>query len=268
MGGERYWFGYTYQAAMALDDMTLSPGTAGLQADRFEVAWTWNSPGPCVLYITTTEDFDLTGLGPAYQNPYDGLIVCWDHLDQGCWYTDVDLTGSGLGLQMPMDSFGGVLLVLATGWMETKPILAPLASPQLWGTKDPTADPPGTNPSRTSNIMWLDDGGNGVSDGIFDPNTDCHDMSGSQCPSPLGLCLCMYVPAAEDDDHWCDPNCDGAIDGSDIEPFFLGLAYPEIWKETYPCPYLVGMDMNQDGVVDGADINAFYEALAVGHCPP
>ncbi len=267
--GQRYWFGFSYDAADYVDDMTVCPGGAGLLSDRSEFLWTWNSPGPADIYIFTTEDFDFSCVGPPYANVYDGVILTWNNLIQGFWYTDVDLTGQGFGWQMPMDGTGGIFHILSVGQSGTAIILAPLASPGLWGTKDPSATPPGTNCSKTSKIMWIDDNGNGsISDGVFDPATECYDMSGSQCPSPLGNCICLYGPC------WpahlrCDANCDGAFDSADIDPFFLGLADPELWEQTYYCcDFNIALDANADGSVDAADIDPFFAGLAIGHCSP
>ncbi len=64
-----------------------------------------------------------------------------------------------------------------------------------------------------------------------------------------------------------DANCDGVVDGADIDPFFRALGNPTQWLATYSCDFVVANDANRDGAVDGADIDAFFAALATGHCP-
>jgi len=50
-----------------------------------------------------------------------------------------------------------------------------------------------------------------------------------------------------------DQNCDGGVDGSDIEPFFIKFAAAN-----------PSADVNNDGGVDGSDVEAFSVAWAIG----
>ena len=64
-----------------------------------------------------------------------------------------------------------------------------------------------------------------------------------------------------------DLNCDGAVDGADIDPFFLALGDPAGYALQFPnCDLMLG-DMNGDGAVNGADIDVFFECLGSGGCP-
>ncbi len=58
-----------------------------------------------------------------------------------------------------------------------------------------------------------------------------------------------------------DLNCDGAVDGADIEPFFLALAWPDKYTQQHPDCDLNLADVNCDEVVDGADIDPFFALL-------
>ena len=61
-----------------------------------------------------------------------------------------------------------------------------------------------------------------------------------------------------------DLNCDGLVDGFDIQPFVLALTDPGQYAGQYPdCNYLLG-DINGDGSVDGFDIQPFVELLTGG----
>ena len=61
-----------------------------------------------------------------------------------------------------------------------------------------------------------------------------------------------------------DLNCDGALDGADIDPFFLALGRPMAYQSAFPnCDPLLG-DMNGDGALNGADIDPFFAALGGG----
>jgi hypothetical protein len=64
-----------------------------------------------------------------------------------------------------------------------------------------------------------------------------------------------------------DLNCDGALDGYDIDPFVLALTNPELYAATYAdCDYMLA-DINGDGAVNGYDIDPFVQCLTGGECP-
>jgi carboxypeptidase T len=61
-----------------------------------------------------------------------------------------------------------------------------------------------------------------------------------------------------------DLNCDGAINGFDIDPFVLALTSPQTYGELLPdCDYMLG-DTNGDGFVNGYDIDPFVVLLVGG----
>lgn len=65
-----------------------------------------------------------------------------------------------------------------------------------------------------------------------------------------------------------DVNCDGALNGADIDPFFLALVLPDTYATSFPdCPPKFA-DINQDQHLDGADIDLFFACLDAGQCPP
>ncbi len=64
-----------------------------------------------------------------------------------------------------------------------------------------------------------------------------------------------------------DLNCDGAVNGGDIDPFFLALGDPAGYAAAFPdCEILLG-DMNGDGSLNGGDIDPFFACLGGGVCP-
>ncbi|MCG3128048.1 MAG: hypothetical protein CHACPFDD_02922 [Phycisphaerae bacterium] len=69
----------------------------------------------------------------------------------------------------------------------------------------------------------------------------------------LGL---AFVPACLP----CDANCDGSVNGFDVDPFVELLT-----GAAAPCSPCAG-DMNGDGSVNGFDIDAFTAALTAGGC--
>ncbi len=59
-----------------------------------------------------------------------------------------------------------------------------------------------------------------------------------------------------------DLNCDGTLDGADIDPFFFALGDPYAYIAAYPNCNITLADVNGDGGVDGADIQGFFDLLA------
>ena len=63
-----------------------------------------------------------------------------------------------------------------------------------------------------------------------------------------------------------DMNCDGVLNGGDIDPFFLALGDPAAYATQFPnCDPRNG-DINGDGRLDGGDIDPFFQCLG-GNCP-
>ncbi len=63
-----------------------------------------------------------------------------------------------------------------------------------------------------------------------------------------------------------DLNCDGVLNGADIDPFFLALGDPQTYAFAFPACDRIYADLNNDGLVNGADIDPFFQCLA-GGCP-
>jgi len=76
-------------------------------------------------------------------------------------------------------------------------------------------------------------------------------------------CIVMHVPPLHKFSLG-DMNCDGAIDGFDIQPFVLALTDPGQYGLLYPNCQLLNGDINGDGSVDGFDIQPFVALLTGG----
>jgi probable HAF family extracellular repeat protein len=64
-----------------------------------------------------------------------------------------------------------------------------------------------------------------------------------------------------------DMNCDGEVNGADIDPFFAALAAPVPSEDAVvDCHPEWAGDVNQDGHFNGADIDPFFDLLG-GGCP-
>jgi len=73
---------------------------------------------------------------------------------------------------------------------------------------------------------------------------------------------CVYVVAGGTPRG--DLNCDGTVDGFDIQPFVLALTDPDEYVNQYPNCDVMNADCNGDGSVDGFDIQPFVELLTGG----
>ena len=58
-----------------------------------------------------------------------------------------------------------------------------------------------------------------------------------------------------------DLNCDGVIDGFDIDGFLLALFDPDEFSNQHPACDAALADINQDGSIDALDIEPFIELL-------
>jgi hypothetical protein len=64
-----------------------------------------------------------------------------------------------------------------------------------------------------------------------------------------------------------DLNCDGSINGYDIDPFVLALTDSAAYSAAFAdCDYMLA-DINGDGAVNGYDIDPFVQCLTGGGCP-
>ncbi len=64
-----------------------------------------------------------------------------------------------------------------------------------------------------------------------------------------------------------DMNCDGFINGFDIDPFVLALTYESLYHQKFPNCDRALADCNGDGYVDAFDIDAFVKCIVDGGCP-
>jgi hypothetical protein len=118
---------------------------------------------------------------------------------------------------------------------------------------------------------------------LFFPGETCDP---SPCLPPVGACCrpagTCFVTGEMDctalgftylgDEMTCDPNpcqpaligdlnCDGVVNGFDIDPFVLALANPAGYGAAYPDCDRALADINGDGGVDGFDIDPFVILL-------
>ena len=115
---------------------------------------------------------------------------------------------------------------------------------------DNTAVPPGITTDRDGNPRFVDDPATPDTGNGAPPIVDMGAFEFQSSPFRRG-----------------DLNCDGAINGADIDPFFLALGDPAAYMAQFPNCNILNGDMNLDGRVNGADIDPFFVCLGGGGCP-
>jgi hypothetical protein len=120
------------------------------------------------------------------------------------------------------------------------------------GGLNPGASSDGTfAPDGTPVVAWRPDRRVYYSPG----NTGGEFGAGDWVTLTANMCTC---PAAASTG---DLNCDGAVNGYDIDPFVLALTDPAAYGEQFAdCDYMLA-DCNQDGAVNGYDIDPFVSLL-------
>ncbi|MCG3128177.1 MAG: hypothetical protein CHACPFDD_03053 [Phycisphaerae bacterium] len=58
-----------------------------------------------------------------------------------------------------------------------------------------------------------------------------------------------------------DVNCDGSVNGFDVDPFALALSSPAQYALDFPCCDISKADVNLDGSINGFDVDPFVELL-------
>ncbi|MCG3128997.1 MAG: hypothetical protein CHACPFDD_03893 [Phycisphaerae bacterium] len=61
-----------------------------------------------------------------------------------------------------------------------------------------------------------------------------------------------------------DMNCDGSVNGFDVDGFVLAISDPDAYNATYPDCSLLVADLNGDGSSNGFDVDAFVDVLDGG----
>lgn len=198
LAGSRWYFGEPWVNTLYYNDMTTTAGGKGKQAEGVNFSWFWYVTGAgsseeCQIAIFTAETFSDSTVPDLVNDNiglYDGVIYDFGVLDSGAglgyYYTNVDLTGTGLFHQMPTDGSGGYLGQLLTAGGTA---YATAGQPMLWGTK-------AGNPSQQGPVQW-DDGtlGDGTDrSGAFEAGEN-FDYTFGVCPDPLGASVGFYYAA-------------------------------------------------------------------------
>jgi hypothetical protein len=102
---------------------------------------------------------------------------------------------------------------------------------------------------------------NGVPDDCDIADGTSQDENGNGVPDECEAGSCSGFSRA-------DANCDGTINGFDIDAFVLALTNPADYAAQFPdCDLICTTDINCDGEVNGFDIDGFVTCLTDGECP-
>jgi len=186
MGGSRWYFGPGYRNPYYSNDMTVATGTEGTMSEFLSKAWFWEVNEQCYIAVWTAED-PPTNSTP-FGGGYNGVLYDFGVLPPGggYYYTHIDLTGTGLGHQMPLDGRGSYQVFYANatsggsgpGGLNS----ATMCQPMLWGTQ-------GTNPSFQDEFQCDDDN---PTNGAFDMPGEYYSYAYGVCPDPLGGMAAFY----------------------------------------------------------------------------
>lgn len=265
-GGARWYFGTAFNNSFAANDMTMGCDDCdGTASERVEFTWYWGPCGhfadPCYVAIFTAENWADCAY-PAYKgSTYSGVIYNFGAItcNTGPYFADVsDLCDFGLFHQLPADGSGAYLIMLSNGTSGGHIVLSTGGQPMLWGTKSVDYQGPkqydDDNPKDgVHNYIEVSLGG------------ECYDYTFGVCPDPLGASIAFYgsVGRAPCTEFCivccpCDTNCDGSVNGFDVEPLVGRLSGGDVGCS--PC----AGDANGDGSVNGFDIDPFVGMLTGG----
>lgn len=166
--GPRRPFRDDYRIFQWCEDLVLVPGTEQRFGRFVRVGIFWNPNGSipasgsrsCFLRVQTAARFDDTSFGPAADEIYSGVVARFTNLAAGVNYLTIDLGNANTGLPLPRS--GGALLVSLGGVNSNNafvPLEDPAAATPLFSNMLSPGEPqfPGTNPSRSGDLQWLDD---------------------------------------------------------------------------------------------------------------
>ncbi|MBU0637382.1 MAG: hypothetical protein KKB50_00840 [Planctomycetes bacterium] len=256
--GDMYYFGPDYRAPGAINDMSFDSLYGGQKWCACEYAWCWYVEGAgtsenCYVMLACADEFDDTCQGPPASGYHAGVIFWYGDLpsNPGYYWSFPDVCNLG-GVDLPSDPDGAYEIIFANGYDANYIYLATGAQPMLSYTAP-------ERPGWQGPIQWDHDG----------DEWTCNDYSSFD--PPLGAAVAFYLYGEDPcNDYICgDCNCDGTLDGFDIDYFVEALNMsPAQWDNTYPdCERICVADTDGDQSVNGFDIDGFIQALNTGTCP-
>lgn len=183
LGSGRWFFGPSYCQGASTNDIVDATDNAQSTATSF--AWHWYCSGSgterCVMVLFTGGVWDNDCVG--FSDGYDG--VAYDFGAIGCnpggyYYTNADLTGTGLFHQMPPSGNGWYQI---DGWKDDTGTPATCWQPMLWGSDNVAGGGRPGGPEEKGQWDDIDFSHSYSADECFD-NTFA-------CPTVLGSAVCF-----------------------------------------------------------------------------
>lgn len=284
--GNRWYFGVTYNNPFMSNDMTTAAAAAGVDAEGVNIAWWWNidelggapyddSNGDglldqdCIIAVFTSETFstppDATVCDDdGTTSTIPGVAYTFAALNDtpgGYYFSNIDISGTGLFHTMPADGVGGHIVVFGSAIDGAGVITLTggagdiFAQPMLWGTGE---DEPGPSVrAGTQDALQFDD--DAPTDGVHTlacfPAGEGYSYSYAVCPDPLGAMIAfLYKSGGTGCDCAGDVNGDGIRDIAD-----LALLLAAFGSAVTTCE-----DINGDGIVDLSDLALMLAAFGSG----
>lgn len=194
---QRYFLGDGFDCGLVYNDIKTVGSAAGKTSSRAGFSWYARQNARfdnLAVFIATTENWtnqlgSANTPGASGRNDYAGVLFSYGpETGSGiASYSDVDLSGAGLGWQLPMDGQGGCLAMAGDYDSFGHTFSVGKAQMMLWGLKS-------GNPSTSeSPECWLDAN---PTNGTFDAaDLMVLDFSGTgicQSVSTLGPCVCFF----------------------------------------------------------------------------
>jgi hypothetical protein len=197
--GVRWWGGGAYLDPVTAHGFTVgAPADNGAQATAMDFGFSWQpaAASQCYIILETYETYNDCTTTPPLDGFLNGVIYNYGTLAPGggfYYYSNNDLTGTGLFHQMPADGTGGFRFIIASAYDPTTGAATIAMDPgdqiMLWAPNNTPA-----HPGQASQSGYDDDT---TVNGTFDPG-ECYDYStgGNPCPDPLTSMLAFRSEAS------------------------------------------------------------------------
>jgi hypothetical protein len=220
--GNRYLLSYVpgqfdLKAPNRVCDMVVADGFAGATSEYVDIIFYSKVAGAEFNYaLFTAETIDMECTEPVASDVYDGVEIGFAAA-AGFWYSNVDLTGTGLFWQLPMDGSGAYIIEMNDGLNGNGDPIPANGQTGLWGTGDDEI-PPDPRPGTQDFIEYMDDSTGGVCadtqalnipNGVIEPECECYTLEFDGLPADVPNPLASSLAFGAQGGDVCYPDCDG-----------------------------------------------------------
>jgi hypothetical protein len=271
--GNRYiltWDGVNvnYDNPLMVNDMTLAAGNNGAQSEFADILFYTYANYQLFSYtLFTAEDYtgdpSIECGDPAAENVYDGVELQFEQLAKGFWYSNIDLTGSGLFWQLQNDGSGANIVILSQSFDGNGNPIVAHGQPGLWGTGEDESIPDGRN--GTQEIAQVSDDSTpptcavdlltNIPNYITEASCECYSYEFGTLPADVPDPLCTSIGFAGGAGTSCYADCDGSGE-LDIDDF---ICFQTLFGFNDPAA-----DCDESGELDIDDFICFQTAFGIG----